>query len=282
MHVPAACETPWRVSELRPAEIISIAAFVCFVLLGWLLRLSWRQQRQLIILALVGSAPILAIELLSLRFPSAARYVGDWVPMLWILVVYWQSGRFNTKANKKLQCWLERFDRRWIGHPLALWERGWEQSWFGGYLEFAYLFCGPLLPLGVAVLYLAHLRSQVDAYWVTVMLTSDLCYLVIPFAMTLPPRLVQLRPEPKTKLRRFNHFILGRVGIQLNTLPSAHVASSVAVSLVLLRSVPAVGVVFLILSLSIAAGAVLGRYHYLPDVVLGALLPIVIAFFTLR
>jgi membrane-associated phospholipid phosphatase len=122
----------------------------------------------------------------------------------------------------------------------------------------------------------------VDAYWATMLSATFLCYLVIPFAATLPPRLLHERSSPRTKLQTFNLFILGQASIQLNTFPSAHVASSIAASLVLIRIVPAVGIVFLFMSLSIAAGAVLGRYHYLPDVILGALLSVAISLVTLR
>lgn len=267
---------------MRPAETISLFAFACFVLLGWMLRLRWRQQQQLILLALAGCAPLLAVELIAVRFPSTARYIGDWLPVFWILIVYWQSGRFNASTNAKLQCWLESFDRRWIGALLNLWERGWNRSWLGGYFEFAYLFCGPLVPLGVAVLYLAHRRARVDAYWITVLIATFLCYLVIPGAATMPPRLVRPQTTPKSKLQRFNQFILRKASIQLNTFPSAHVATSVAIAMVLLRTVPVAGVVFMVVALSIAAGAVLGRYHYMPDVVLGALLSIAVSFATLR
>jgi membrane-associated phospholipid phosphatase len=42
------------------------------------------------------------------------------------------------------------------------------------------------------------------------------------------------------------------------------------VSLVLLRFAPLLGVVFLFVSIWIALGAVVGRYHYALDVLLGA------------
>jgi membrane-associated phospholipid phosphatase len=69
-----------------------------------------------------------------------------------------------------------------------------------------------------------------------------------------------------------NLFILKHGSIQLNTFPSAHVASTAAVSLVLIHLVPAVGLVFLLISASIALGAVVGRYHYALDVIFGAAL----------
>jgi membrane-associated phospholipid phosphatase len=44
----------------------------------------------------------------------------------------------------------------------------------------------------------------------------------------------------------------------------------VAASLVLLHFLPVVGLVFLFVSIWIALGAVIGRYHYALDVLLGA------------
>src|SRR3989442_11515446 len=64
----------------------------------------------------------------------------------------------------------------------------------------------------------------------------------------------------------------GRGSLQANTFPSGHVAGSLAVALELLSHVPPAGFLFLLLSIAIAAGAFLGRYHYGLDMVLGALL----------
>jgi membrane-associated phospholipid phosphatase len=45
---------------------------------------------------------------------------------------------------------------------------------------------------------------------------------------------------------------------------------------VLLRLVPSVGLAFLLVSIGIALGAVLGRYHYAADVLLGAALAVAV------
>lgn len=267
---------------MRPGEAISLTAYLIFILLGWLRGLPRQRTRELIYLGSAGSALVLCVRMLSIRHPVAAHITGDWLPIILILIVYWQSGRFKITANQSFQRWLEDFDRRWLGNLLKLWDRKRAATWVGTYFELSYLLCYPVLPLGVAVLYFTGLRSAVDNYWATVLPAAFCCYLVIPFAATLPPRLLHESPQPRTKLKRFNLFILRRASIQLNTFPSAHVASSVGVAIVLLKMVPLAGGVFLVVSLSIAAGAVLGRYHYLPDVILGALLPVVISCVTLR
>jgi membrane-associated phospholipid phosphatase len=78
------------------------------------------------------------------------------------------------------------------------------------------------------------------------------------------------------KLRMLNLVILKRASIKVNTFPSAHVASTISASLSILSVAPVVGVAFLVFALSIAGGAVLGRYHYAVDAVLGFLVAVVV------
>ena len=64
--------------------------------------------------------------------------------------------------------------------------------------------------------------------------------------------------------------------IQLNTFPSAHVTATLGSSLVLLHFLPKTGLVFVLISIGIGLGAVLGRYHYAADVLVGGLLTVVV------
>jgi membrane-associated phospholipid phosphatase len=270
---------------LRPGETVTLAALLFLVVMGWLRRISPKRQRQVAGLGLLGAALIAATQALSLHLPATAKVVGDWLPGLLMLVVYWQAGRFfgtplgtpNDTFNDKLQAWLVEFDRRRLGTLLDHWAARWSTTWIGSYFELAYLFCYALIPCGVGVLYWAHQRSAIDQYWATVLPASYLCYGLVPFAQTLPPRLLPgagNAPSARQPIRTLNLFILRHASIHLNTFPSAHVAATVGASLVLLQWVPAAGVLFLLIALSIAAGAVLGRYHYALDVILGALLPL--------
>jgi membrane-associated phospholipid phosphatase len=72
------------------------------------------------------------------------------------------------------------------------------------------------------------------------------------------------------KARVFNRWILKHGSIHAISFPSAHVASSFAVGLVLARFSPLWGAIFLVLAVWISLGAVIGRYHYALDVLLGA------------
>jgi hypothetical protein len=262
---------------MRPGDTVTAAALLFLVVVGWLRPISPRQRRQITGLGLLGAALIAATQALAKRFPLTGSVLGDWLPCLLMLIVYWQAGRFFGKPHERFQGWLVECDRRWIGALLDRWSRQWNTTWAGTYFELAYLLCYALIPCGVAVLYWTNHRGAVDQYWATVLPASYLCYLLIPFAQTLPPRLLPgngSAPTGNLTIRSLNLFILRRASIHLNTFPSAHVAATVGASLVLMRWVPAAGVLFLVIALSIAAGAVLGRYHYALDAILGILLPL--------
>jgi membrane-associated phospholipid phosphatase len=88
---------------------------------------------------------------------------------------------------------------------------------------------------------------------------------------TRPPW--QIEPPPVLASRRahaLGAFMVRHATIGANTFPSGHVAVSSAIAFAVMRSMPLVGVVFLVLALSIAVACVVGRYHYATDVVAGA------------
>jgi membrane-associated phospholipid phosphatase len=84
--------------------------------------------------------------------------------------------------------------------------------------------------------------------------------------------------EPKTGLvRRWNLLIHQHASIRFVTLPSAHVASTLAASFALIPFAPLAGALFMFLSVSIAVAAVAGRYHYAADVLLGAVVAVFVS-----
>ena len=72
-----------------------------------------------------------------------------------------------------------------------------------------------------------------------------------------------------------NLAVLNRASVQWNTFPSGHTAASVATALAVAGDVPLAGLVLGVVAVSIAAGSVVGRYHYAADAVAGALMAIV-------
>jgi membrane-associated phospholipid phosphatase len=141
----------------------------------------------------------------------------------------------------------------------------------------AYLFCYPLVPLGLLAVYMAGLREKVGGFWFVVLVSTYICYAVTPFVPAFPPRSIisdqadtSAPARDTNKGRIFNRWILRHGSIHAISFPSAHVASAFAVALVFLRYALPIGVTFLVIAILISLGAVVGRYHYALDVLLGS------------
>ena len=264
------------IASIRPAELINASFFSLFVALAWLRRLPPRGRAKATLIGVAGNAVILAAtHLSSVLPPPVDSIIRDWLPAPLMLCAYWQAGAFVGKPNDLLQNKLEDLDRRFLAVlPLT---RLYRYAFLGSYLEFAYLLCYPMIPLGMGILYAEHLAHRAEQYWLAILPPTYLCHLTLPFASALPPRLLSVEQaglQDRHSIRRLNLWILQRLSIRVISLPSAHVAMTMAASLVLLRLVPTAGYLFIVLSVSIAVGAVAGRYHYAVDVFLGGALAV--------
>ncbi len=264
---------------MRTAEWINLLFFSFFVIASWLRPLTGRARIAIAAIGATGIGLIVAAQFAHWLLPfftvSVAR---DWLPAALMPMVYWQAGRFSSTVNESFQKRLKRIDdkllRRWMPNLTAKPS----YRWVATSLELAYLSCYALVPLGLGVLYLARMRQHTPEYWSVVLFATYPCYTFTAFVPTVPPRLFETASmQPSTgKIRRLNLWIVRWLSIKLNTFPSAHVTATLGASLVLLRVVPTVGLAFLLISIGIALGAVLGRYHYAADVLFGAALAVAV------
>jgi membrane-associated phospholipid phosphatase len=257
---------------MRASEWIQITFAIGIGLLAWMRPLEMWRRLRIALLAIIVPAAIFLARFVLHGF--AGSVVRDWLPAALLLIPYWQAGQFFTGPDERIQKWLVQMDE----NVLRMLQRIIGSSESGGwarYFETAYLMCYPLVPIGLATLYLGHHRAAADFYWIVVVLASDICFAVTIFVPAMPPRLVPGRTAEfavaANEVRKLNLEVLNRGSIQAITFPSAHVASTTAVALALIRFLPVTGAIFLVIAASIAIGAFLGRYHYFLDVALGAL-----------
>jgi membrane-associated phospholipid phosphatase len=246
---------------VRTGELLNLGYFSLFIVLAlvWALPLHSRIKAVLIGLTGIGLTAITVVG------PPILR---DWLPVPLMALAYWQSGCFFQKPNPRLQSLFENSERK-ILELLRIDLAEWARTWVGGLLELAYVFCYPVVPLGLGSLYLSGFGQAADEYWTVVLLSAYPCYVLLPFVQLLPPRLVERTDASRNDgphLRRFNLWLVRRVTHEANTFPSGHVAASAAIALVLLRFTPAFGIVFALIAAGIAAGCIVGRYHYIVDV----------------
>jgi membrane-associated phospholipid phosphatase len=128
------------------------------------------------------------------------------------------------------------------------------------------------VPAGFASLLFAHYTGEtLDTFWSVVLLAAFACYGLLPWLPTRAPRAVEPPGhEMRSSIRRLNLAVLNRASVQWNTFPSGHTAASLATALAVGIHMPLAGVVLAVVALSIAAGSVVGRYHYAADAIIGA------------
>ena len=269
---------------MRTSEWIQVGFAIVLAAAAWLQPLVAKRPlplRRRWLITLLGLVPLVAVA-----FARASAHVlpekvveslRDFLTVALFLVPYWQTGQFFLASDPALEKRLLAFDQ-WLLPGVAR-TAGTPRTPLGALLEVGYLFCYPMVPLGLVALYAVGQRRNVPGFWLVVLIATYLCYAMTPFVPALPPRDLlagaQVRNQPG-KTRLFNRWILKHGSIHAISFPSAHVASSFAMSLVLLHYTPALGVLFLLLAIWIALGAVIGRYHYALDVLTGALTAVIV------
>ncbi len=262
---------------MRTSEWIQIGFAILLAAAAWIQPffshpLPLRRRWTITLLAVVPWAAVTLARATAGFLP--ALYVStlrDWLTVALFLVPYWQTGQFFQAPNHRIEERLLAFDR-WL-MPRAAGTSGTSRTGFGMVLEVAYLFCYPLVPLGLLALYAVGQRNHTAGFWLVVLVATYLCYAITPLVPAYPPRDLaggQATPAQAGKTRIFNRWILKHGSIHAISFPSAHVASTFAVSLVLLHYAPGMGLIFLFISIWISLGAVVGRYHYALDVLAGA------------
>ena len=194
------------------------------------------------------------------------------MPLVYLLIGYWLPALIVREPNVRFEQRLLDIDRKLFGpEGLASFERSAPRPVIE-YLELAYLFCYAVVPAGYACLLLAGQGTDaIDRFWSIVLLASFLCYGLLPWIPTRAPRAIEHgRGAGRSSIRQLNMAVLNRASVQWNTFPSGHTAASLATALAVAGDMPLAGVVLGAVAVSIAAGSVVGRYHYAADSLAGA------------
>jgi membrane-associated phospholipid phosphatase len=281
-----------RVRNTRVGEKILLGFFAYATVAGFVFHLSFRERLGLLALNCVVGGVVLALSRADKADSNDLLAVlRDWLPAILILVAYRESGLFITPdPTHRLDYLFIRFDRELLSSRLVRDPLYALSPWLQYYLEIAYLFCYPLVPLGIGSLYWARAREghrgrrrplgeeSIDFYWTAVLGAVLFSYFLFPFFPLTPPRTLfndLPGPEVQPLLRNMNLWILGKYSVQACLFPSGHVAAVIAAALAVRKFLPRLGIVFLVVAVSISVATVYGRYHYAVDALAGALVGVV-------
>jgi membrane-associated phospholipid phosphatase len=254
---------------VRSSEWVSFVYFGALTAIAWLRPLPAARRAQITAIGLLSCTAVVAVARL------ATPAVRDWTPPLVILAGYFLSGRFFVAPSPSFEAWLIAWDRRLLGDPptrFAHWPRA-----LLAYLEVVYMGCAVLVPAGFAALAWTGRGALADSYWTLVTGAEFGSFASLGVVQARPPWMVERKVVLRDRsVHRAASIMVEHLTIRANTFPSGHVAGSLAVALAVVRAMPVFGLVLLFLAGSIAAACIVGRYHYIVDVVAGVVLTLLI------
>lgn len=237
------------------AEGLTIVYVAAIVAAAWERRAPRRRQAALLSVATIAGV------VCAPRAPGAVR---AWLPHAYLVIAYWIPALLTRGPDEVFERRLSELDAR----LRRLVPRMRISPVLGQWFEWTYLLCYPLVPAAFVVVWTWSDARAVERLWVAVLIAGFACYGALPWTAARPPRFL-VDSSAARGIAIINAHVLHRVSHGLNTFPSGHVAVSGAAALAVASVCPQAGVVFAVIAVSIAAAAVVGRYHYLVDVLIG-------------
>ena len=247
---------------MRSFEWIACAYFGYFVVACWWPRLPAARRTFLIGASAVAAGAVVAVA------RAEISWVRELAPIAYILVGYFLSGYLFASPSIAVESWLMRWDRRLLGDPSTRFI-SWPRVLVAG-LELIYMGCFLMIPAGAGLLALTGHAGLVDRYWSMVISAEFLAFGPLAFIQTRPPWVLERKPELADKaIHRLAVQMVEHLSIRVNTFPSGtrpvrSRSGSPSWAAALGRR-GASG-----LAAGVCVACVVGRYHYVIDVVAGA------------
>jgi membrane-associated phospholipid phosphatase len=250
-------------SSVRSFEWIAFVYFAYLIAASWLPSLPASRRALLI----AGSAACLAaVWIVAHDSPVLVR---DWAPLAYILAGYFLSGCLFAAPSLSTERWLMAWDRRLLGDPATRFV-SWPRPLVAG-LELIYMGCFLLIPAGLVFLVSTGHAAATDRYWTMVMGAEFAAFAPLALIQTRPPWALERKPAlADPAIHRLAAQMVEHLTIGVNTFPSGHAAGSLAVALAVIGTLPWTGLALLGLASAICVACVVGRYHYVVDIIAGA------------
>lgn len=220
-------------------------------------------SRQAILRVVAGSVMGAAIVALASTLPVDAL-LNVWIlPPASLLVGYWTSGCLFVAPMPRAEGVLARIDNDLRIQAIA----GRMPRPLVELLEFAY--SGVYLLIPIALWLALRQGVPVDRFWTTILLTDYVCFGMLPWVQTRPPRAVGFDVPWRSSWREVNLRMLNASSVQVNTFPSGHAAEALTCALLVSGGPAPVVVAMFAAAAAVSAGTVFGRYHYAADALAG-------------
>ena len=246
---------------MRASEWVPATAFLYFALACWLGGVPLGRRVR------ITGASLIMTALIAWGSTTEGP-LRDWAPGVYVLVGYYVSGWIFVRPSPGIEAWLMSWDHRLLGDPTRRFSH-WPALLLA-YLDLVYTLCFLLLPIGFAALLLTGHADLSNRYWTIVGASEFGAFMPLAFIQTRPPWAIERQADlPDGVMHRLASHAVRKVSIGVNTFPSGHAAGSLGLALAVSGALPWAGAVLLILAGTIMVACVVGRYHYIIDVVAG-------------
>ena len=263
-------------TRVRESEwvILAFLAYAALASLAIPIATALRTRTLLLNLGILAAYSVL-IRADTLRPRVMTAVFRDWLPLALILLAYREVGWLALPHTS------HALEMRWVAWDRVVLRGGLKTAiealgpLLPSILEIAYALVYTLAPFSVAILYASGERERVERFLLVFATAVLLCYVLIPFWPSEPPRTafpgVDV-PAYLTIFRRFNLWMLAGAGIHTGVFPSAHVAGAFGAAFGMRRAGATrrwVHPFLFTMAGLIALAVVYGRYHYVADAVAG-------------
>jgi len=243
---------------MYPHEWLAVAYFAAIVLAAPGTHASARRKSLAASLAVLATIVVL---IGALKLPAIVRV---WLPHAYLVAGYWLPGLLvPSEFAPSFEAWLLATEGWWRRYAVNV------PRWLLHGLELSYLGCYVLVPLSFYVVWRFGDDLEIRRYWTAVLLSGYSCYFTIPWLVSRPPRLVVPVTRSRSSIASLTEFVLARVSHMANTFPSGHVAVIASAAVTVYPVSRSGGLAMSLMTVAIASGAVVGRYHFVVDVILG-------------
>ena len=241
--------------------------------------LRWRGPFTALLTVLAAHAALAACAQVAGRARAKgglARFLGEFYPMLALVMLYGSIGVVNTHAgvahDRRVQLWEQAL---FGGQPSRDWIRAWPFPWLSGLLHAGYLSYYVILATAPLGLWASGRRDQARRTALAVMVTFYACYAVFLVFPVAGPRYT-FAPAHNAATAALaavlTQRLLERAAAWGTAFPSSHVAASLVASVSAWRGLKPLGAPLVVLAVLLTLGTVYGQFHYAVDALAGAAL----------
>ncbi|UCD16504.1 MAG: phosphatase PAP2 family protein, partial [Candidatus Zixiibacteriota bacterium] len=243
---------------------------------------------ELLMNALLAAVVLGIVYFLPAGRSRVALFIRLLYPVILFLFFYEQTGGLMKLFFPDfLDYQLTSFEKSILGVNPTLWlDRNLINVWLTEILMLTYVLYYPMIPSYLIMLFVLRRFDLIKKSLTAICLTFSLSYLLFFLYPIEGPRYYFAtrfgREAAGPVFRSLVNYIMVSSAVHGGCMPSSHVAVALVIMIFCLKYFRKIGIVLVPINIGLALSTVYGRFHYVSDVVVGAIIGIGVTILTLH